>query len=481
MMTKGFSSPIVTIILTILMAVTTGAVFINLLSTTMEKYSFGVVLGIPLAIAWVFGSGKYWWLVFPFMAFWGGVFWIGFKIYPDEIGVLIAAGALILALIKNRHVIIQDRPPISWAFLLLISYFILHMSISLFIAKLDWLSGGGSIVRVYATGLAYLLFSWLYYKFGSSKYIKAAIIIIFAIITIRIIISLFYFYQPTLFNLPEADLLWLYPSADLRLSALYQMIFSIMLLYLLKNPLIKTIIVIAMILMFVLVLLGEGRVSVAMAVSALILWLLLAKKIRYLIYLLPALFVSIIVVYSKMHLFSNLPLEIQRSLSFIPGLESQLIYNTEGSNYWHFDLFRLGFERWTSDFFSLLFGNHVDPVGVYEFLKLNYFSELQIAASTARYESTLWTVLATLGIVGTFLYIWIFRFFFRDIIAIVRRDGIISFNHAVYAVAIICLLLMILFSWIRGGFPTTELLLGVMAKGLYEDNKRKHLNLGVRK
>ena len=279
------------------MAVTISIVFFNFLNTTTEEYYFGVVLVILLAIAWVFGSGKYWWLVFPFMAFWGGRFWIGYKIYPDEIGVLIAAGALIPALIKNRHAIAQDRPPISWAFLLLISYFILHMSISFYIAKLDWLSGGGSIVRVYATGLSHLLFSWLYYKFGSSKYIKAAIIIIFAVITIRIIISLFYFYQPTLFNLPEADLIWLYPSADLRFSALYQMIFSIMLLYLLKNPLMKTIIVIFIILMFVLVLLGEGRVSVTMAVFALILWLLLAKKNRLLIYLLPVLFVSIIIVF----------------------------------------------------------------------------------------------------------------------------------------------------------------------------------------
>jgi len=54
----------------------------------------------------------------------------------------------------------------------------------------------------------------------------------------------------------------------------------------------------------------------------------------------------------------------------------------------------------------------------------------------------------------------------------VWKDGIISFKHAVYAVAIICLLLMILFSWIRGGFATIELMLGVMAKALYEDNKK---------
>jgi hypothetical protein len=481
MKAKAIQSPIVTAILSILIAVIIGVVLFNFLSTTMEKYSFGVVLGILLAIAWVLGSGKYWWLAFLFMAFWGGGFWIGFKIYPEEIGVMVAAAALILALIKNRHVIVQDRPPISWAFLLLIFYFILHMSISLYIAKLDLLSGGGSIVRVYATGLAYLLFSWLYYKFGTSKYIKGATIIIFAVMTVRIIISLFYLYQPAIFHVPETGLIWVYPSADLRFSALYQMIFSIILLYLMKNPLMKTIIVISMILMFVLVLFGEGRVSIAMAVTGLIFWLLLEKRIKLLICLLPMLFVSITIVYSNMHLLYRLPLEVQRAISFIPGLGSQLIYSTEASNYWHFDLFRLGFERWTYDFSSLLFGNYIDPAGVYQFSKLPYFYQLQLAGGTARYECTLWTVLATLGIVGTFLYIWIFRFLFHEIIPILWRDGIVSFKHAVYAVAIICLLLMILFSWIRGGFPTIELLLGVMAKALYEDNKREHMNLPVRK
>jgi len=474
MKTISIQNPIVIKILSILIAVTIGAVFFNFFITRIEKYNlpFGAALGIVFVITWVLGSGKYWWLFFPLMAFWGGVFWIGFKVYPDEIGVLVAAAALILAMIKSHHVIVQERATISWAFPLLILYFILHMSISFYTAKLDLLIGSGSIIRVYAGGLTYLLFSWLYYKFGASKYVKAAIIIIFAMVTVRIIISLFYFYQPTLFNFSEADTMWLYSSTDLRSSALYQIVFSIILFYLFKSRLMKTIMVIFIILLLVLVLVGQGRVSVAMAFSTIILWMLLAKKIRLLIYLLPILFVSIIIVYNEGHLLPNLPLEMQRSLSFIPGLKSQLIYSTEASNIWHFDLFNLGFKRWTFDFTSFLFGNRIDPVALYDFSKLNYFSKLQVAAASARYECTLWMVLATLGIVGTSLYIWIFRFLFRDIIPIVRRDGIISFNHAVYSAAIICLLLMMLFGWIRGGFPAVELMLGVMAKSLYEDNKK---------
>jgi hypothetical protein len=89
----------------------------------------------------------------------------------------------------------------------------------------------------------------------------------------------------------------------------------------------------------------------------------------------------------------------------------------------------------------------------------------------ARYESTLWMTLATLGLIGFFLYLGVFRFLFSDIIMAPIRNGIINFRHAVYMVAFIVFLLMILLGWIRGGFPGYEIMLGVFAKALYEDSK----------
>jgi hypothetical protein len=98
---------------------------------------------------------------------------------------------------------------------------------------------------------------------------------------------------------------------------------------------------------------------------------------------------------------------------------------------------------------------------------------MQIASTMARYESTLWMTLATLGFIGFFLYLVVFRFLFSDIIMAVLRNGIINFNHAVYMVAFIVLLLMISLGWIRGSFPGYEIMLGVLAKTLYEDSKDK--------
>jgi hypothetical protein len=469
----------------VLAAVAVGPAFVSFLVTRMERYSlpFGAILGIIFAIVWVYGSGKYWWLVFPVMALWGGLFWVGFRIYPDEFGLVIAAAALAVALCTHYQAIVRDRSPASWGFLLLCLYFLVHLLSSLSNTRLGWLSGGGSIVRVYASGITCLVFSWMYYKFGSSEHIKLAVIILFMVMLVRIVISMLALYTPVLYGISEAGFLWLNSSSDLRFSALYQMLFGIMLFYLFKGRWTKAIIIVFIIGMFILVLFGEGRVSVAMAVSTLILWMLLARKTILLVYLLPLLIVCIVLVYSEVHLLSQLPPGVQRAMSFIPGLESQLIYNTGGSDDWHFDLLLLGYQRWTSSFASLIFGNCINPEGVYSFAKLDYLSKLEIAAGTSRYECTLWSVLATLGIVGTALYVWIFTFLFREIIPIVRREGIISFNHAVYAAAIISLLLMILFGWIRGGFPGIEMMLGVMAKALYEDSKsskQQHWQLTLR-
>jgi len=482
---EGMHTSIAIWVLGVLAAVAIGPAFVSVLVTRMERYSlpFGAILGIIFAIVWVYGSGKYWWLVFPVMAFWGGLFWVGFRIYPDELGLLITMAALAVALCIHYPAIVRDRSPASWSLLLLGLYFLVHLLVSLSNSRLGWLSGGGSIVRVYASGITYLIFSWMYYKFGSSEHIKLAVIILFMVMLVRIVVSMLALYVPALFGISKAGFLWLHSPTDLRFSALYQMLFGIILFYLFKGRWAKAIIIVFIIGMFILVLFGEGRVSVAMAVSTLILWMLLARKTILLVYLLPLLIVCIVLVNSEVHLLSQLPLGVQRAISFIPGLDSQLIYNTIGSDDWHFDLLLLGYQRWTSSFASLIFGNCINPEGVYSIDKLDYLSRLEIAAGTSRYECTLWTVLATLGIVGTALYVWIFTFLFRDIIPIVRREGIISFNHAVYAAAIISLLLMILFGWIRGGFPSIEMMLGVMAKALYEDNKsskQQHWQLTLR-
>lgn len=456
-----------------------GLFFFKILMESVDKYTLPLVvpIGVVVLLIWVFTAGRYWWFAYPVLTFWGGYIYLGFKIYPDELGLLVAIAGFLVYAVKNREGLHQDRPPLTWALILLIAYFIVHMSVSYYLSNLGWLTGWGSIIRVYSSGLTALLFCWLFYKYGSAQDVKTLIPIIFAVLALRILLSLLYLSAPVLFDYGEEDLFILYSSADLRFSALYEMILGIGIYYFTDKRLVKNAILLFICLLLVTILFGEGRVSVACAASVLVIWILLAKKGRLLVYLSPLALILIIQVFAQAHLLSYLPLEVQRSLSFLPGLESQLIYATEGSNQWHTDLFWLGYEKWTNTWGSFWIGNAIDARDIYSFLKLNYAMQLEIAAGTARYESTLWSVLATLGVLGFSLYVSVFAFLCRDIVAKVLKDGIISDRHGIYAMALISLTPMILFGWIRGGFPVTEILFCVMAKVVFEEKKAEMINI----
>lgn len=422
-------------------------------------------------IVWILVAGDKWWFAYPILMLWGAYIFIGFKIYPDELGFLFTIAALLVYAFKKKGSPNQNRPPLTWALILLIAYFIVHLSVSWYLSNLGWLSGGGSIVRVYSSGLIALVFCWLFYKYGPTQDVKTLVTIIFWVLGLRILLSLLYFYVPSLFDYGEESLFVFYSSADLRFSALYEIILSIGIYYFTDKRPIKNAILVFICLLLVIILFGEGRVSVACAASVLVIWILLAKKLRLLVYLAPLILILITQVFSQAHLLSNLPLEVQRSLSFLPGLKSQLIHATEASDQWHTDLFWLGYEKWTNSLSSFLLGNTVNAADVYSFSQLNYAMRLEVAAGTARYESTLWTVLATLGVLGFSLYVFVFYFLCRDIVLAVLKDGIISWRHGIYAMALISLVPMILFGWIRGGFPVTEILFCTMAKVVFFDDK----------
>jgi hypothetical protein len=435
-----------------------------------------VFLSIIALITWVSLGGKNWWMAFPCMATFGGYLTVGFKIYPDEVGLLLSIAVLIPAIMTGKQKNIRLRSPISWAFKALISYFILHMAVSLYYADADILSGAGSIIRTYSKGLTYFLFCWLFYKYGDTKNLKTALSITFFIILIRIIIAASFFLSSD-FNLDTGTGIFVFQSTtDLRASAILNMLIAIILFYISKNKRIRVAIIIDLMLMIPLVLIGQGRVSVAMAAVILILWLAIAKKIKHLLIFSVMVFLLFALLYNNLGVLQQLSPQAQRALSFMPGFQPSVSVDTEGSDEWHFDLMEKGFEKWTASWHSILFGNRIIATGVYEFESLDYFSQLEIAMGMGRYENALWTTVATLGLFGLILYVAIFIFLFRNTIPIVKKEGISDFKHAVYAIAFISLVLMLLFCWITGGFPRYELMFGVMAKALYEDDKLRSIN-----
>lgn len=430
------------------------------------------------AIILTVGGGRHWWMSFAVMTSLGGVFWVGFKVYPSEIGLLLAVTALLFTNVIKGKKIRQDRPKISWAFSLLILYFILHMLASLYAVKMGLRTGAGSIIRTYSTGLTFLLFAWLFYRFGSTKNLKNAFVIILIVNSIRIGFGLythFFSYTP---SFTEPGWIFIDMSADLRVSALYQIYAAIIVFHLSKNRGVRLGILLLIVFSFYALLLGQSRLSVLVAVLTIALWILMEKRYGLLVFTLTIILSMFILLNTNIKVFEILPLELKRSLSFAI-IDKNKISTTYPflSDVWHFELFKTGFIRWSDSTYSLLFGNRIDPSDVWRYDSFSFDIKMQIASAMARYESTLWMTLSTLGLVGLVLYFVAFRFLYRDTISVVIRDGIIDFNHAVYLVAFIVLLLMILLGWVNGGFPGYEIMIGVMGKALYEDSKVPNSNI----
>jgi len=246
-----------------------------------------------------------------------------------------------------------------------------------------------------------------------------------------------------------------------------------------KSRFSKNTLILYVIILISLVMLGQGRVSTATAITIVVLWILLTKNIKKILAFITVTVVAITILNSNKSLISNLPFQAQRAISFIPvddSLDIGVTKNTSGSDLWHKDLQKLGFSRWFESPRSMVFGNIIDPTDAKDFKSLNYNRMLVVAANTARYENALWTVLATLGLVGFFLYARLFWLLLKEIVPEVIKKGINNYYGAVYGVAFLSMLLFIIFIWIRGSFPGFELLFCAMGKMLYDDTKKARIS-----
>ena len=183
-------------------------------------------------------------------------------------------------------------------------------------------------------------------------------------------------------------------SADLRSSALYQIYAAIIIFHLNKNRNLRIGVLLLIVLSFFIVFLGQGRVAVLEAMLAISLWVMIEKRYGLLIFILSIFLFLFVLVNTKV--YEDLPFEIQRAVSFMVLNKNKIYsYYPFVSDQWHFDLFKTGFDNWSNSTYSLFFGNCIDPSDVWRFGSFDFYTQVKIASAMARYESSLWTVLAT--------------------------------------------------------------------------------------
>jgi len=224
-----------------------------------------------------------------------------------------------------------------------------------------------------------------------------------------------------------------------------------------------------------LVLMGSGRVAVGMLFLILPLWAILYRKFILAAGVSIALAAGVLTLNAKPNLIYSFPYPMQRALCVLVMKKVDIDWHgrVEASDEWHRQLTKLAYERWTRSVPSFLLGNHIEGFDD-SFYRAGIGMEVraQIAARIAAYESGLWTVLGSIGLAGLILYLLLFWFLLKDVARELLKARIHSYTHTFYFLAVLMLILWIAFSWIAGGFPSLELFMAVIAKVMYEENRK---------
>jgi hypothetical protein len=439
---------------------------------TQLTYYGGLIAGLT----WIILGQKSWWMPIPLTAVFGGLIWVGFRVYTHEIATAFAFAALIPALILDRRSYVQSqRPRLPVAASLLLLYLLIHMVSSWVLAgpvEYRW-----SIVRTYANALWPVVFFIYYYKYGSSRNIDRLLFIVYAVLIIRCSIGLYSYFFPNLLYFAGSSFLFvfsMYGENELRGPSLQLVAIALSLATRRQSPLFRSLHFAVAGIAFWLLLLGSSRAGFVMSLVALMIIAFVHRRFIVLSILSIAVGVIIVALNMNPHIINDLPTQAQRALSVLaPGNNNLRVLATiEGSNEWHAYLFKTGWQRWSESVATLLVGNRVHPYDDY-FLaaSADMFARADIAAKTTRYEKMIWTVTATLGLTGAILYGLLYFHLFKGPFRALIKSSARSKEDSIYMIALIQVSLTLLFALAVGGFPSFDLVWGALALGLYYDRK----------
>lgn len=438
---------------------------------TYALVSAAILIG---GVIWIVGGRRIWWLPLPIATSIGGLIWVGFRIYSHEIALLMAMLALIPAVAINPKVMEQHRGRLPWTVYVLLFYLAAHLFGSLLINRYLGGSGMGNIVRTYTMALWPLIFIPFFFHFGDTRWIRFMLLITFLGLLFRVVVGVYSYFFPgfiffrginAFFLLSERGALEL-RDAPLRLLILCLGLFGVVRYFTTKAA-----ILLSALLCTWFLLMGSGRVNVAMLGIVPFIWLLVQRRYFLMIGLIGLFGVAILLLNSNPEILYELPKGPQRALTVLLfeerlDIQAQL----EGSNLWHKELLRVGKEKWLESWRTFMIGNRVHPFDyTMGGLRPDFYHSIHVAASIARYERALWTIISTTGLLGGLLYASVFFRLLKGPVLHILRNRVRTLNDAVYFSAFVHCTLFILFSPVSGAFPGIELMWAGIAFALHRD------------
>jgi hypothetical protein len=450
----------------------------NLMVTVASGDWFSFVLWLLAAalLAWTFLSKSAWWLLMPVAIGFGGLFYFGFRLYLYEI-VLVVCFLPLLPQLATGQKIEGNRGKLPPVIYFLIVYMTLHLLVSCYLAKSEG-APMGSIVRVYGKGMWPLIFAVLFYARGSTRHLKWALhLFLWAALARSILGVVGYFIPQAIASVMGFILPGLYSEGvELRESGLWVIYLSLTVCSLMPRLISKLFYMAVVLLAFGCVALGGGRTGLAMAAGILLMWAFWQKKFVLLIAVLCGVGVILGVFNADPEMIYKFPKRFQRTFSILVFQSPfQNVHDiVEGSNEWHYELMQRGYRKWVDTPLTILFGNRVVSArDMSSFYQRTFFERVQIAENMAAYESGLWTILATLGVVGFVMYFFLFKYLLGPVMRSLWRTQIIDYPSAFAFLAVASTTAWAIFCWVAGHFPSEPLMLAVIARAAYADQQHR--------
>lgn len=438
---------------------------------------FTLFLGMLSLLFWIFWAGPRWWWPIPVAVTFGGFFYFGFKIYLYEMALPLCGLAFLPAVALRRTEFMQKRMRLPLSVWLLVALFMAEWLVGFFALKSQGIGGGGSLSRIYLQGLWPLCFLMMFYRYGDSRYLRTALVLMYIACIVRVIVATFAFFATDLLLLPYLNFVFsssLGGIGDFRYSGIQLLLLGLCFAHISRGKSGRIFNLAMAIVAAGLILLGGGRVSVGMLCIIPLFWGLLFRRMGALSVASFLILIVVVFLNQQPQVIYRFPPSMQRALSILvresPGAGLDWHETLRSSNEWHSRLGELGCERWLGSPVTFLFGARAEPFDDnFESFGASMEIKAQVAAKMGLYESGLWTVLGLTGVCGMLIYGAVFWYLLKDVALSLWKTGMSTPAHVIGLIAIAQITLWVLFCWIAGGFPSQELLMAILARFAWED------------
>ena len=429
---------------------------------------------IGCAVVWAALGRGVWWVPAFALSFMGGNLDVGFKVYPHEIGIVLSLIALAARVVFDAPR--RRRRPLDWSFHVLVIYMLAHMAVSCGLSLAAGMPGTATIARLYVNGLWGAIFAATFWVYGSLRHLRLGLLLatLFCLLRAAMAVARLEVSAPAA---AASGALFVAPiGVDLRVSAMLLITLLIIWFYRHREPWLRVLFIGGFALGIYLTWIGGSRVAALSAVLTGLLWAAVQRRRAGLgagAVLLVTAATAFVAVNASEGLYDQLPAGARRSLSaFVITRDLPVRADTDVSDVYHALLLESGLRRWTHTPGAFLVGNPVEGWDPDYGSAVELEDRADIAVRLSTYESAAITISATLGLVGLLLWgrvlFWLYRPFTGDLL----RRGIRHQDDALVFVAVQSLFMYLGFSWIAGGYPSAQCVIGVLAAVSFHDRRR---------